>query len=121
MTGLFQRLIDQDRTTIEIRIDGDNVSALDGDTVLTAILLQQNHLRPGDFGDGPRAGFCLMGACQDCWVSDSDGHRLRACTTYVAAGMKIVTGQPARGGATTAPEAALPGTAWPLATGEDPS
>jgi hypothetical protein len=58
---------------------------------LTAILLHRGYLRMSEFGDGPRAGFCLMGACQDCWVSAADGERLRACTTYVAAGMAIVT------------------------------
>ncbi len=98
MSGLFQRLADADRTAIEISIDSDKVMTLDGDTLLTAILLHQDHLRLGDFGDGPRAGFCLMGACQDCWVSTADGQRLRACTTYVAPGMEIVTvRQPANG------------------------
>lgn len=109
MGGLFQRLVDKERSSIEIRIDGDSVQALDGDTVLTAILLHQPHLRRGDFGDGARAGFCLIGACQDCWVSDSKGQRLRACTTYVTPGLEIVTGGQ--------PSAAV----TLLATGEDPS
>jgi predicted molibdopterin-dependent oxidoreductase YjgC len=109
MGGLFQRLADTARSAIDIKIDSDSVKALDGDTVLTAILLHQSQLRPGDFGDGARAGFCLMGACQDCWVSDGDGRRLRACTTYVTPGLEIVTGcQPSSTGIL-------------LATGEDPS
>ena len=32
-----------------------------------------------------------MGACQDCWVALDDGTRLRACTSFVAEGMRIVT------------------------------
>lgn len=93
MSGVFQRLVDTDRTAIDIKIDGDTVQALDGDTVLTAILLHQDHLRLGDFGDEKRAGFCLMGACQDCWVSDTEGKRLRACTTYIKPGLEIITGR----------------------------
>jgi len=37
-------------------------------------------LRRLEFGGAPRAGFCLMGACQDCWVWMDDGGRVRACT-----------------------------------------
>jgi len=37
----------------------------------------------------PRAGFCLMGACQDCWVALTDGRRLRACTTLAEDGMAL--------------------------------
>ncbi len=92
MSGSFQRLVDQDRKPVEITIDGEPVRALEGDTVLTAILLHQNHLRRSEFGDGPRAGFCLMGACQDCWVATAEGTRLRACTTYVAPGLALITG-----------------------------
>ena len=91
MSGQFQRLADQDRQPVDVTIDGTAIQALEGDTLLTAILLHRGYLRHGDFGDGPRGGFCLMGACQDCWVSAADGRRLRACTTYVEPGMSIVT------------------------------
>ncbi len=43
----------------------------------------------------PRAGFCLMGACQDCWVWTPQGQRLRACATPVTEGMAICTRPPA--------------------------
>lgn len=92
MTGAFQRFADKTRSEIEIAIDGDKVQVLEGDTLLTAILLHHDYLRLSEFGEEPRAGFCLMGACQDCWVSDGDGRRLRACTTYVRPGLAIVTG-----------------------------
>jgi NADH dehydrogenase/NADH:ubiquinone oxidoreductase subunit G len=51
-------------------------------------------VRQSEFGDETRAGFCLMGACQDCWVWTETGERLRACTTEVREGMQIVTTQP---------------------------
>jgi hypothetical protein len=92
MPGLFQRLQDQQRAAIEITVDGDRLQVLEGDTLLTAILTHRPHLRLHEIGDEPRSGFCLMGACQDCWVSDAAGNRLRACTTYVHAGLEIATG-----------------------------
>jgi aerobic-type carbon monoxide dehydrogenase small subunit (CoxS/CutS family) len=48
-------------------------------------------LRDSEFGDGRRAGFCLMGACQDCWVWTAQGERVRACSTPALPGMSIVT------------------------------
>ena len=93
MAGTFHRLTDRNRTELAITVDGEKVMALDGDTVLTAILLQDDHLRQHDVNNEARAGFCLMGACQDCWVSDGDGNRLRACTTYIRPGLVIITGR----------------------------
>ena len=87
----FQRLAERDRPVIRFAIDGRACEALAGDTLLTALLTNGRRLRSSEFGDGPRAGFCLMGACQDCWVALDDGTRLRACTSFVAEGMRIVT------------------------------
>jgi len=72
-------------------VDGRPVEALAGDSLLTALLINGARLRVNEFGGGPRAGFCLMGACQDCWVRLEDGRRLRACATPVAAGMRVLT------------------------------
>jgi hypothetical protein len=58
---------------------------------MAAVLLAGGTLRQSEFGDGARAGFCLMGACQDCWMWTAEGLRLRACTTPVADGMKLLT------------------------------
>ncbi len=90
--GRLVRVAERERARIAIRIDGRTVEALTGDTLLTAILLHRGHLRHSEFGDGPRAGFCLMGACQDCWVRLEDGRRLRACTTLAADGLAVETG-----------------------------
>ena len=87
----FRRLAESDRPRIRLVIDGRACEALAGDTLLTALLTNGRRLRSSEFGDGPRAGFCLMGACQDCWVALEDGTRLRACTSFAAEGMRIVT------------------------------
>ncbi|WP_213303184.1 (2Fe-2S)-binding protein [Paraburkholderia sacchari] len=94
MNGRFVRLGETGRGKVRVTIDGVQVEALEGDTLLTAMLCSVRHARQSEFGAEKRAGFCLMGACQDCWVWTADGERLRACTTVAQAGMSIVTQQP---------------------------
>jgi predicted molibdopterin-dependent oxidoreductase YjgC len=87
----FRRVAERERRRIVFTLDGVAAEALEGDTLLTAILTARRHLRIAEFTEAPRAGFCLMGACQDCWVGTEDGRALRACTTYLTEGMAIVT------------------------------
>lgn len=91
MSGQFHRLIPEGRVVVAITVDGEPVSSLAGESVLTAIMSARRHLRPFDFSETKRAGFCLMGACQDCWVHLDSGERVRACSTPVAPSMNIVT------------------------------
>jgi predicted molibdopterin-dependent oxidoreductase YjgC len=94
MSQRFVRLGEANRKPVRITIDGRPADALEGDTLMVAVLNNVCQLRESEFGDGKRAGFCLMGACQDCWVWTADGERLRACTTVVGEGMHIITKQP---------------------------
>jgi D-hydroxyproline dehydrogenase subunit gamma len=87
----FVRLAEKARARVAFFLDGVQTEALAGDTLLTAILTQQRQVRRSEFSGKPRAGFCLMGACQDCWVRDENGKRMRACLTRIEAGMRIVT------------------------------
>ena len=91
----FVRLAEQHRPAVALQIDGQPATALQGDTLLVALLQHGRRVRDSEFGDGPRAGFCLMGACQDCWVWTESGERLRACSTPVQAGMAVRTSPPA--------------------------
>ena len=91
----FVRLAETDRPALALHIDGQAAVALAGDTLLVALLSHGRRVRDSEFGDGPRAGFCLMGACQDCWVWTPGGERLRACSTVVEAGMSVLTRPPA--------------------------
>jgi NADH dehydrogenase/NADH:ubiquinone oxidoreductase subunit G len=95
MTPRFVRLAERDRAAIEIHIDGRPARALAGDTLLVALLTNGRRLRDSEFGDGPRAGFCLMGACQDCWIWNENGGRMRACSTPAQDGMAVLTSPPA--------------------------
>jgi len=94
MTARFRRLAETDRPTLSLTVDGQPVTALAGDTLMVAMLTAGTALRDSEFGDGRRAGFCLMGACQDCWVWTEAGDRLRACSTPASDGLAISTRQP---------------------------
>jgi NADH dehydrogenase/NADH:ubiquinone oxidoreductase subunit G len=94
MSGRFVRLAETERARVTLVIDGKPVDAFRGDTLLVAILSARTHVRTSEFGDGRRAGFCLMGACQDCWVWTASGERLRACSTPATDGLAISTEQP---------------------------
>ena len=84
------RLIELDRPSLEFSLDGAPATAREGDTILTAVLTVRRQLAEPQPDDGPRAGFCLMGACQECWVA-VDGMPVRACGTLVIAGMRVAT------------------------------
>ncbi|MDP3520246.1 MAG: (2Fe-2S)-binding protein [Hydrogenophaga sp.] len=89
---LLRRVAETSRPAVPFVLDGQPTTALEGDTVLTAILTQHPRLRHNEFSQEPRAGFCMMGACQDCWVQTDSGERLRACSTFIRAGMALHTG-----------------------------
>lgn len=93
--GRIVRLSETERAPVTFHLDGRRCQALTGDTVLTAILLHAGAVRAQEFGPEWRAGFCLMGACQDCWVWQENGVRLRACSTPLTEGMRLLTAAPA--------------------------
>ncbi|NKJ45610.1 NAD(FAD)-dependent dehydrogenase [Burkholderia sp. SG-MS1] len=93
MSG-FVRLDERQRAPVNLTVDGNRITALEGDTLLVALRVNGRALRQSEFGDGPRAGFCLMGACQDCWVTLGDGRRVRACTTVAQDDMEVLTRWP---------------------------
>jgi predicted molibdopterin-dependent oxidoreductase YjgC len=84
------RLLDQQREAVALAVDGSEVQARRGDTLLTAMLAGGlGHVRTSEFGDGDRAGFCWMGACQECWVMVEGLGLRRACTTLAEPGMRV--------------------------------
>lgn len=90
----LQRLKEQGRAPVAFVLNGQPAQALQGDTVLTAVLTQSAQLRTHEFAGTPRAGFCMMGACQDCWVTlggTDAGRKVRACSTALQAGMQVCT------------------------------
>ncbi|WAP68478.1 (2Fe-2S)-binding protein [Jiella pelagia] len=92
--GRILRLAEEDRPPVDFVLDGRDCRALFGDTVLTAVLSHAKALRHSEFGPEGRAGFCLMGACQDCWMWQESGPRIRACSTPIAEGMRLMSMPP---------------------------
>ncbi|MGC0055090.1 (2Fe-2S)-binding protein [Brucella pituitosa] len=92
LTAQFRRRYRLNEQPIGYLLDGVPFEGRRGDTVLTAILSVQGKVRHTEFTGEPRAGFCLIGACQDCHVMTVEGKRLRACTTLLEDGMEFVTG-----------------------------
>lgn len=88
---VLTRLDGGPRAPLAFTLDGRPCTGFEGDTVLTAVLALGDVLRHSEFDAAPRAGFCLMGACQDCWMDSEDGPRLRACSTPLQAGMRLLT------------------------------
>ena len=88
---LLTRIAAFDTPLVSITLDGEPVRVHTGQSVLAAILSCSNHVRRHELNGEPRAGFCLMGACQDCWVWFGENQRGRACTTQVAEGMEVST------------------------------
>lgn len=77
------------RPDIVIRFDGQDVAACAGETLLAALLCAGLTTGRSEFDQAPRAGFCLMGACQDCTVWTRAGSRLRACMVEVTPGLDL--------------------------------
>lgn len=91
----FMRVATRRGAAIALEFDGLPLAATEGDSILAVLLTHGLILRRHEFVTEPRAGFCLMGACQDCWVWSGHGGRLRACTTPVADGMILASQPPA--------------------------
>lgn len=74
---------------VRVWFDKAAIPAQEGDTILGAILRQGARIGASEFDGTPRAGFCLMGSCQECTLWDAAGRRLRACMTDVQDGMVL--------------------------------
>ncbi len=93
--ALLLRIAAFDTPVLTVTVDGRAIEARQGESVLAALLCHGDHVRRHETNGEARAGFCLMGACQDCWVWFGPGKRGRACTTPVADGMAVITASPA--------------------------
>lgn len=86
----FIRRVRLDTDKVPFTVNGTLCHGRKGDTVLTALLTLYGHVRQTEFSGENRAGFCLIGACQDCIVRTEQGEPLRACTTALQSGMAFV-------------------------------
>ena len=91
---LIVEAVPRKSSPITFTIDQNLVQTWSGHSVLAAVLQNTGILRRNEFSGEPRAGFCMMGACQDCWMWLENGGRIRACTTPVTEGMAVCTSAP---------------------------
>ena len=74
---------------IIVVVDGTSVEAIAGETVAGILLRTPPHTaRIAVVGGGPRAPYCLAGACFDC-VALVDGHAVQTCLVGARDGMTI--------------------------------
>lgn len=92
--GQTYQVLPRASETVSVIVDGRPLRAKLGESLLTVLLSHFHHIRRNEPNGEPRAGFCLMGVCQDCWVWLSAGRRVRACATAVTQGMEIFTREP---------------------------
>lgn len=85
----LRRVAGRTGRAVSLNFDGAPLEAVEGESVLAALLNHGGYVRRNEFSKEQRAGFCLMGACQDCWVWTTDGGYIRACTTPVSEGMTL--------------------------------
>jgi len=74
---------------LRFEFDGAEITARPDDTVLAAVLAAQPQCGVNEFYGGARAGFCLMGSCQECTMWDDQGRRLRGCMTVARDGLRL--------------------------------
>lgn len=88
---MFRRLPEAG-AAVAVTVDGRPVEAREGDSVAAAMLVAGvTHCRITPVGGGPRAPYCMMGACFDCLVTiDGVGNR-QGCLTAVREAMAIET------------------------------
>jgi sarcosine oxidase subunit alpha len=76
--------------TATFTFDGEPIEAYAGDTVASAVYASGIHLFSRSFKyHRPRGLLCCSGACPNCLVTADGTPNVRACTTPVAAGMRV--------------------------------
>ena len=85
---------------VQITVDGRPVETYVGESVAAAMIAESGELTLRTTGAGdPRGLFCGMGVCFECLVVVDGIANTRACMSWVADGMVVVTqvGPDARG------------------------
>jgi len=79
---------------VELSIDGVSVSAWEGETLASVLLLHRRNAFYLTHNGAPRAPFCNMGTCFECRVHLEGRGWVLACMNPVESGMKICTEGP---------------------------
>lgn len=80
---------------VHLTVNDKVVTAYEGETLATVLLLQDQLAFYKTDSGKPRAPFCNMGACYECRAQveqDGRSHWVLACMTTVEEGMSVTTG-----------------------------
>jgi D-hydroxyproline dehydrogenase subunit gamma len=89
---MFRRLREP-LAVVTLLVDGEAVTAAEGDMVAAAILFSgRSVFRHAAKSGAPRGPYCGMGVCFECLVTIDGEPNRQACLTPVRAGMQVVTG-----------------------------
>jgi predicted molibdopterin-dependent oxidoreductase YjgC len=84
----------QQREVVRFEVDGESLTALDSETIATALLAHGIHVfRAMPETGSPRGHFCGVGRCPDCMMTVNGVLNVRACVTLVEQGMRVESQQ----------------------------
>lgn len=88
---MFSKLnVIDERKTVGIKIDGDDVLCREGDTVAAVVMLHAGRpYRHSILSGAARAPFCMMGICFECLVEIDGVPNQQGCLRTVEPGMRI--------------------------------
>lgn len=88
---MFKKLdVIDDRKTVGITIDGQDVLCREGDTVAAVVMLHAARpYRQSILSGSGRAPFCMMGICFECLVEINGVPSQQGCLRSVEPGMRI--------------------------------
>ncbi|RKE84659.1 (2Fe-2S)-binding protein [Rhizobium sp. AG855] len=88
---MFSKLnVTDDRKSLSITIDGDDVMCREGDTVAAVVMLHAARpYRHSILSGSERAPFCMMGICFECLVEIDGVPNQQGCLRGVESGMRI--------------------------------
>ncbi len=83
---------DERKKKINIYADGKIISAMEGDTILTALLAEGIRInRKTKKKKEPRGLYCGIGRCTDCVMIVNGIPNVRTCVTFIEEGMRVET------------------------------
>lgn len=86
----FKRIQTPTLPEIQWVFEGQTLTALEGDTVATALLANGiDYTRTTPVSNQRRAPFCMMGTCYECLVDIDDVPNRQACQVLVRSGMIV--------------------------------
>ena len=87
---MFQRLTDLIRKPVLFSFEGQDIEALEGDTLAAALLASGiNSLRDAPVSGAKRGPYCMMGVCFECLVVIDGKPDQQSCMVVVRDGMTI--------------------------------